>query len=128
MKISKALQIFLLTALLIMGVVLGNSSTAEAASITFVNQSGWTIKGLYITNNNDSWGPNRLGGTLENGYSRNVSYDWHNGRYAVAVVFMNGNWWRWGGDTAQNLNSAGRMVIYYEKNDDGSDGFRLYSE
>lgn len=81
---------------------------------------------MYITNNNDSWGPNRLGGTLKNGYSRTVNYDYHNGRYAVAVVFMNGNWWRWGGNKSQNLNSAGKMTIYYEN--DGSDGFRLYSE
>ena len=108
--------------------VVGFVCKAEAATITFVNHSGFEIKGVYITNNNDSWGVNRLNDTLKNGYSRTVHYDYYKGRYAIAVVFMNGNWWRWGGEKSQDLNNASKMTIYYEKNSDNSDGFRLYSD
>ena len=121
--IKNFIKVFVLAAFLVAAV----QTSANAATITFHNQSGWTITGLYITNNNDSWGSNRLGGTIENGYSREVSYDYHNGRYAVRVYFANGNYWTWGGNKAISLNGASTMTIYYERTG-SADGFRLYAE
>ena len=96
-------------------------SSADAASINFYNKSGWMIKDLYITNNNDTWGPNRLNSPLSDGHSRRVNYDYHDGPYAVALRFTNGKTWRW---ADQSFNNASTVTIYY----DGSDGFELYVE
>ena len=79
-------------------------------------------------NNDNSWGPNCLGGTIENGCSRTVNFDYRSGTYAVAVVFMNNNWWTWVGSNAQNLNNASTLMIYYERNPDRTDNFRLCAE
>jgi hypothetical protein len=63
MKISpsKVAQIFLLTALLIIGGVM-TSSNAEARSLEFVNYSGATIDYLYISDASAyGWGSDLLG-------------------------------------------------------------------
>ena len=122
MKIEKAVQIFLLTSLLIIwgGV---STSTAEAGTqdFTIVNFSGKTIYHLYVSRSDHrGWEEDVLGktGIIEHGDSKKITFSSReNGKFwDIKVVFEDGTNWVWNGvdlESVYRIRIDGKGTAHY---------------
>ena len=90
--------------------------TASAAwkDLQVLNHTGYAIKNIYITSSGyGKWGKDLLGQyNLSNGSSKTISYNADYTYYDVKIVFMNGAYREWKGNSRINLNGAWRITIY----------------
>ena len=86
-------KFYLCVLCLVISTLEANVAWAERVSYSFVNQSGYTIKHLYISASGYSKWPFDLLGTsiLRNGDSVNLSYDNNTRYFDVKVVWMDGS-------------------------------------
>ncbi len=122
MKVEKALQILLLTALLITGGVLtGNTAEAGKQDFTIVNFSGKTIYHLYVSRSDHSnWEEDLLGryDTIKHGDSKKITFSSReDGKFwDIKVVFKNGREWVWNGvdlETVYRIRIDGKGTAHY---------------
>jgi hypothetical protein len=123
-SLSKVAQIFLLTALLIIGGAL-TGNTAEAAKFQINNLSGLDIYYIYISeNDSQNWDSDLLGNSaLKNGNSWSVNIPSNSSGYVkIKLVFQGGNDYTWRSvnifENAQmtiSRGSDGGMYAFYGK-------------
>ncbi len=119
MKVEKALQIFLLAALLLIGG--GVADTAEAANwrnMEVYNNTGYTIQRLYITAREQrNWGDDLLGNrVLYNGGHDSFRYSADYQYYEIKIVFSDGSTREWTDDHALNFRGSTMIVFSYAGN------------
>ena len=114
MKISKAVQIFALTAFLIICGTLNNTAEATEREIEIYNNTGYTIERLYISPIHMSgvsyWD---LLGTriLPDGEKTTVEIADGYKYFEIKIVFANGESREWTGDSALNLEGATKITF-----------------
>ena len=115
MKILKALPIFFLTVLFVLGSFNHSANAAKWEKLTILNTCGKTISGIYLViSGYESWGQNLLGeSTLLQGKDKTTKYDADYTRYDLKLVFSDGQELEWKDNKALKLKGVWRLTIYH---------------
>lgn len=113
-------KILVLAALIIVGGMSDTASAANWRSMEVYNNTGYTIRELYITAREQrDWGQDLLGSNvLYNGGRTSMSYDANYQYYEIKIVLSDGSTHQWRGDSA--LNFYGSTMLVLSNNGDGT--------